>query len=428
MDIYFKQIRVVNPVQQLNSILNIYIRNGIIEYVGEVEFNQFGEDIKIIDGSELVCFPGFFDMHVHFREPGQTQKENLSSGIQAAANGGFTGVVCMPNTQPAIDNVQLVHYIRSKTKDEIVDVYPSAAITKNLEGEKITSMFSLYEAGAVMFTDDGNCIQSAEVLRRAFDYATSYDLLIAQHCEDKTLTQNFAANEGAISTLLGFKGYPSVAEEIILARDILLAKYCGKRRYHAQHISTKGSVEIIRQAKNDNPNISCEVTPHHLILTEDALSSYDPNYKMNPPLRTKEDCQALIEGLRDGTIDCIATDHAPHTSVEKDVEFEKAPNGIIGLETAVGIVFTHLYHKGFLTLEQIAEKMSINPRKILRLQPIFIEKGEKANLTIISPNEEWIVDKQFFKSKSRNTPFEGVKLKGKPKFVINNYNFFVCNL
>lgn len=427
MDIYLKNIRVINPIQNLDSNLNILIRNGIIEYLSEEEFNTSSET-KIIDGRELVCSPGLFDMHVHFREPGFTHKETLKTGIEASANGGFTGVLCMPNTNPPIDSVPLVDYIYNRSQGEVVDVYPSAGITQNLQGEKITPMLSLSDAGALMFTDDGNCVLNSDVLRRAFDYSAPSDLLIAQHCEDTNLSANFTVNEGKFSSKLGLKGYPSVAEEIILSRDILLAKYCGNRRYHAQHISSKGSVEILRRAKTNGLRVSAEVTPHHIAITEAILESFDTNFKMNPPLRTEEDVEALIEGLKDNTIDCIATDHAPHSLFEKDVEFEKAPNGVIGLETALGVALTFLYHKGHLTLSQIIEKMSINPRRLLGLSSIYIKEGEKANLTIFSPNAEWVVDKQYFKSKSKNSPFEGFKLKGKPKYTINNGLLYVCNL
>jgi dihydroorotase len=427
MQIYLKNIRVVNPTQALDGIYNILINEGKIDYFGFSEINVSPE-VKIIEGDDLVCAPGFFDMHVHFRDPGQTYKEDIHSGILAAANGGFTGVVCMPNTNPPIDNPTIVEYIKSKSQNAIVDVFPAAAITKNLRGESLTSMFSLHQAGVVMFTDDGHSVMNSEVMRRAFDYSATYDFLIAQHCEDVNLTENFAINEGVVSTKLGLKGYPAVAEEIILARDIMLAEYCGNRRYHAQHISTKGSVELIRKAKDKGLRVSCEVTPHHLTLDETSVEDFDSNFKMNPPLRTKSDIDALKKGLKEGVIDCIATDHAPHSSNEKDVEFEKAPNGVVGLETALGVVLTYLYHTGDLSLNKIVELMSINPRKILNLPLVVFKEGVEANMTIFSLNDEWIVDKQFFKSKSQNTPFDGYKLKGKPRFVINNNQFFVCNL
>lgn len=423
MEIYLKNIRVVNPIQNLDINLNILIRDGIIDYLGsdniDVPLNT-----KIINGDGLVCIPGLFDMHVHFRDPGQTYKESLETGILSAANGGFTGVLIMPNTSPPIDNTQTVDYIKSRTQNKIVDVYISAGITKGLEGTSLTSMVSLAEAGVLMFTDDGRCVQNSEIMRRAFDYSAAYDFLLAQHCEDTSLTQHFSTNEGEVSTKLGLKGYPKVAEEIILTRDILLAEYCGNRRYHALHISSKGSVEIIKRAKEKGLRVTCEVTPHHFSLSDSYIESYDANFKMNPPLRTKEDIEALINGLKDGTIDCIATDHAPHASHEKDVEFEKAPYGVIGLETALGVCLTYLYHPGHLTLNQIIEKLSINPRKILGLPPVIFREGEKANMTIFSLEDEWIVDKQYFKSKSKNTPFDGFKLKGKPRYVINNGQIF----
>lgn len=427
MQIYLKNIRVINPTQAIDGRYNILINEGRIEYLGTANIN-ISPDFKIIEGDDLVCTPGLFDMHVHFRDPGQTYKEDVYSGILAAANGGFTGVVCMPNTNPPIDSPTVVQYLKSKSQNSIVDVYLAAGITKSLQGKSLTSMISLHNSGVVMFTDDGNCVTNSEVMRRAFDYASSQDLLIAQHCEENELTSGFAVNEGIISAKLGLKGYPSVAEEIILARDIKLAEYCGNRRYHAQHISTKGSVELIRYAKEKGLRVTCEVTPHHLTLDETFVENYDTNYKMNPPLRTHQDKEALIKGLKEGIVDCIATDHAPHSLHEKDVEFERAPNGVVGLETSLGVILTYLYHTGQLSLSKIIELMSINPRRILGLPMIQFVQGAKANMTIFSTEDEWIVDKQFFKSKSRNTPFDGFKLKGKPRYVINNNQLFICNL
>lgn len=427
MEIYLKNIRVVNPYQNLDSNFNIFIRDGIIEYIGS-ENIEVGLETKIINGENLICSPGFFDMHVHFRDPGQTYKESLETGVNSAANGGFTGVLVMPNTQPPIDNTQTVNYIKEQTRDKIVDVYIAATITKGLEGKFLSPMISLADSGVLMFTDDGKCVLNSEIMRRAFDYSAQYDYLIAQHCEDTNLTQDFSANEGTVSTKLGLKGYPSVAEEIILSRDILLAQYCGNRRYHALHITTKGSVDIIRKAKEKGLRVTCEVTPHHFSLSDSHIETYDANFKMNPPLRTQDDIEALIEGLKDGTIDCIASDHAPHASHEKDVEFEKAPNGIVGLETALGVSLTYLYHSGHLSLNQIIEKLSVNPRRVLGLPPIIFKEREKANMTIFSLEDEWIVDKQYFKSKSKNTPFDGFKLKGKPKYIINNGQIFSSNL
>lgn len=427
MNIYLKNIRVVSPSQNSNEHLNIYIFEGIIEYIGKEE-PIITTETKIIDGTNLVCAPGFFDMHVHLREPGQEYKETIQTGTLAAANGGFTGVVCMPNTSPAVDSVAIIEYITSRAKGNIVDVLPCATITKSREGKELAPLLSLIEAGAVMFSDDGSCLESAEMMRRAFDYTAQWDALLTQHCEEHTMTRNFAMNEGKVSSKLGLKGYPTVAEDVIIARDILLAEYCGNRRYHAAHISTKGAVRLVREAKSRGLRVSCEVTPHHFVLTDEAVLGYNTNAKMNPPLRTQEDVEAIIEGLADGTIDCIATDHAPHAIHEKQCEFAQAANGITGLETALGLGITYLVNTGILSLSQLIEKMSVNPRKVIQLQEIKIDKDEKANLTIFAPDEQWTVDLAHSCSKSHNSPFNGVELTGKPKFVINNGQFHQSNL
>lgn len=418
MNICFQNIRILNPYQNLDLTTNLWIKNGKIESLSP---NCKAEpDTEIINATGLTAIPGLFDMHVHFREPGFEYKEDLLSGMNAAANGGFTGVVIMPNTKPPIHDKTVVEYIKNRTKGNLVDVYLSGTITQNQEGTHISNMLELHENGVVLFTDDGHSVMNSEVMKRAFEYSAPLDLLLAQHCEDHSLTNNFDMNESEVSIKLGLRGYPSVAEEIILYRDIALAEYCGNRRYHAQHISTKGSVELIRFAKSRGLRVSCEVTPHHFSLTDSEVNTYDSNYKMNPPLRTHKDIDAIIQGLADGTIDVIATDHAPHSKLEKDVEFDKAPNGIIGLETSFGVCYTYLVETKKLTLWQLVEKMSINPRKILNLQPIEIKENNTANLTIIDCNEEWIVDSSKFLSKSMNSPYLNKKLIGKVKYTINN--------
>ncbi len=419
MNILFTNITVNSPLDNINSQLNLWVKDGTIYQISPNTINP-DSDTEIIDGKDLTALPGLFDMHVHFRDPGFEQKEDIFSGVDSAANGGFTGVLIMPNTKPCIDNKTVVEYIRSKSQNLITDVYVASALTQSMEGKTISNMLEMTEHGALLFTDDGKCVVNSEVMRRAFDYAAPKDLLIAQHCEDNALTDNFDMNESNLSVQLGLKGYPSVAEEAILARDIMLSHYCGNRRYHAQHVSTAGSVQIIRQAKEKNPNISCETTPHHFSLTEDHLVEFNTNYKMNPPLRQQKDIDAIIEGLKDGTIDAIACDHAPHTQLEKDVEFDKAPYGIIGLETSFGLSYTNLVAKGYLSLNDLIFKMSINPRKILGLPEIHIKSNNPANLTIVNTNVEWIVNTDNFKSKSRNTPFEAMKLKGKVCWTINN--------
>ncbi|TAL71124.1 MAG: dihydroorotase [Bacteroidetes bacterium] len=427
MNHYFKKIRVVSPEQKLDKVVNLWLKDGIIKYCSAKD-TEIDKNTTVIPSEKFVASPGFFDMHVHLREPGDEQKEDVLTGCESAANGGFTGICCMPNTVPAIDHPTVVEFIKGKAKDNIVDVNISAAITIKREGKYLAPMLELNDYGVAFFTDDGKAVQNSNIMKRAFEYAGSKDLLLSQHCEDELMTEGFSMNEGMVSTKLGLKGYPSVAEEVILTRDIILAEYCGNRRYHAQHISTAGSVNIIRKAKDKGLRVTCEVAPHHFSLPDTLIESYDTNFKMNPPLRTEKDIEALKEGLADGTIDCIASDHAPHTLYEKEVEYEKAPNGIIGLETSLGISMSYLVNTGLLTINQLIEKMSVNPRKILGLQKIIIKESEKANLTIFAPNEDWIVDTDLFKSKSRNTPYNGMKLKGKPRFVINNNKIYCSNL
>jgi dihydroorotase len=425
MKIYLKNIRAINPVQNLDSTVNILIIDGTIIHFSQSDI-AVDADTVIKDCEGFVASPGLFDMHVHLRQPGFEYKEDIKSGTESAANGGFTGLVCMPNTEPCIDNAAVVEYIKAKSKGLPVDVHISGAITKKREGNFITEMLELHDAGVVLFTDDGSAVSKADVMKLAFDYASPKDFLLSQHCEEHSLTSKFAMNESKLSYKLGLKGYPSIAEEIILARDIMLADYCGNRRYHAQHLSTKGAVELVRQSKIKNLRVTSEVTPHHFVLTEDLLETYNGNYKMNPPLRQQNDIQAIINGLKDDTIDCIASDHAPHALHEKHVELEIAPHGIIGLETSLGLSMTYLVHAGHISINKLIEKMAVNPRKILQLPEIKFEIGEIANMTIFNPDEEWTVDKTKFKSKSSNTPFEGFVLKGKQKFIVHGKNFVEC--
>lgn len=425
MNFLFQKIRVINPSQNLDMITDLQISEGKIVKIGSDSLDTTSEsNLEIINADGWVCSPGLFDMHVHFRYPGQTHKEDLDSGNRAAANGGFTGVVCMPNTSPAIDNVDIVELIQSKTKDLITDVYLSAAITVGRKGEKLTNMMELADKGVVLFTDDGDPVINANVMKNAFDYSATYDLMLSQHCEETSISKGYGMHECDMSQMLGLKGYPRVAEEMIVARDILLAEYCGNRRYHAQHLSSKGSVDLLRQAKKKGLNVSGEVSPHHFSLTYHKLENYDTNYKMNPPLRDNEDIDALIEGLQDGSIDCIATDHAPHSIDEKNQEFDKAPNGILGLETSLGVSLTYLFHTNKISMNKLIELMSTNPRKLLKLEEIKIELGNEANLTIFDPNENWQVNQSNFQSKSSNSPYIGKELKGKPKFTFNNKQVF----
>jgi dihydroorotase len=422
MKILLKDVAVNNPAQNLKEEeIDILIENGVIADIGRLNESELGEFRKF-ELSGKVVTPGFFDMHVHLREPGREDKETVKTGCDSAANGGFTGVACMPNTEPAIDSAEVVSFIKKQSANHLVDVYPIAAATVGRKGEVLSPMAELFEAGAVGFSDDGTAIKTASILRRAMEYASMYDLPIIEHCEDDSLAGG-AMNEGLNSTILGLPPIPSIAEDIIVIRDILVAEYTGAK-IHIAHISTKRSVEMVREAKAKGIKVTAEVTPHHFSLTDDAVKTYDTNVKMNPPLRTKADVDAIIEGLKDGTLDCIASDHAPHTIEEKEVEFEYAPNGIIGLETQIGLAFTELYHKKILTLEQLIEKLAINPRKILNLSLPQIKKGETANLTILDINTIWTVDKSKFYSKSINTPFDKKLLTGKSVGVINKQQMF----
>ncbi len=427
MNLLFERIRIVHPAQGLDGHYFLWLRDGRIEALS-VEPIEGEPHTRRILAEGLVAVPGLFDLHVHARDPGQTHKEDLDSVTAAAANGGFTGICCMPNTEPPLDRPELLAYVRERTRNAPVEVHCCAALTRGRRGEELAPLLELYAAGARMFSDDGAWLASAELLRRAFRYLEGTDALIAQHCQEPTLTVDFAVNEGILSTRLGLKGYPAVAEEIAIARDLLLASSCGNPRYHVQHISTRGAVELIRVAKQRGLRVSCEVTPHHLVLTEEAVAEFNTNAKMNPPLRTQADVEALREALADGTIDCIATDHAPHALHEKLQEFSQAPLGVIGLETALGVVLTKLVHTGILTLERLVEAMAIAPRRLLGLPIPQIEPGAEANLTIFAPDEEWRVEPERFRSKARNTPFAGWELRGKPRWTIYRQRLWESNL
>jgi len=369
-------------------------------------------DIQVINAEgKLVC-PGLIDMHVHLREPGFEAKEVIATGTLAAVHGGFSAVACMPNTNPVCDSKAIVKFILDRAKVSAKSkVYPIAAITKESKGKEITEMADLMDAGAVAFSDDGQPVMDASVMYKAMQYAKMLDAVIISHCEDKNLSADGVMNEGYYSTVLGLKGIPKAAEEIMVARDIALAK-ATKCRLHIAHVSTKGSVKLVRKAKEDGVNVTCEAAPHHFALTDSAVEGYDTSTKVNPPLRSEEDVKAIKQGLLDGTIDAIATDHAPHTAEEKKVEYQYAPFGLIGLETAVGLVFTELVYKGILTPVQAVCKLTKAPADILKVSGGFLTKGCTADITIIDPDVEYIVNPKNFKSKARNTPFAGRKLKG----------------
>jgi len=420
MHLILKGGRVVDPVSGRDEVMDLQIVDGRIKKMGGNIAPP--KEAQVVDMNGKVVAPGFIDMHVHLREPGFEHKETILTGCTSAAAGGFTAVCCMPNTNPPIDDESVVEFIQAKAKvalKGLVDVYLIAAVTNGRKGEHLAPLAELASAGAVAFTDDGDPVHDAEIMRRALEYAQMFNKPIIQHAQDMPMTKGGVMNEGLTATELGLPGMPSVAEDVMVSRDISLARYTGGQ-YHLAHMSTAGAVDLIRQAKAAGLKVTCEVTPHHFTLTDDVVRSYDTNTKMNPPLRTKEDVEALKEALRDGTIDVIATDHAPHSFDEKQVEFQAAPFGIVGLETAIGLAITGLVMTRLLSLSQLIEKFSKNPRRILHLREIKIAEGEIANLTLIDPALQWIVDPAQFKSKSKNSPFGGYRLTGKSVGVINN--------
>jgi dihydroorotase len=417
MDILLQNCRILDPVTGRDeSGLDIEIIDGKISAIGKyLKSKASPRDLK-----GCLVAPGFFDMHVHLREPGQEYKETVETGTRAAASGGFTGLCCMPNTDPPVSDPYVVSYIRDKAKNNIVDVEICGTMTKARKGEELAPMQALADAGIKMISDDGSAVASAEVMRRVFEYAKMFDFLCTEHCEEPSMTKGTAMHEGKISTKLGLPGYPTVAEEIIIARDIMLAKYVGGVRYHVAHLSTCNGVQLVRRAKVNGLSVSCEVTPHHFTLTDEAVETHFANAKMNPPLREQEDIDAIILGLQDGTIDCISTDHAPHASHEKETDMMSAAYGIIGCETAIGLGLTNLVHTGKLPLKRYIEVSSTNPRKLMKLSQIKISEGEPANLTIIDLDKEWTFLDEHIHSKSHNTPFINTKLKGQPIGIINN--------
>jgi dihydroorotase len=418
-ELLLREGRVIDPVTKTDDVLDILIQDGRITKMGKSVQHPSAEVVSL---QGKIVAPGFIDMHVHLREPGFEYKETILTGCTSAAAGGFTAVCCMPNTNPPIDDESVVRLIQGKAKvalNGLVDVYPIASVTQGRKGERISPFAELANAGVVAFTDDGDPVHDAEIMRRALEYASMYNRPIIQHAQETSMTKGGAMNESFTSTELGLPGMPDIAEDVMIARDIALTEYTGGR-YHVAHLSTAGAVRHVRRAKQEGLKVTCEVTPHHFTLTDDAVRTYDTNTKMNPPLRSQEDVEEIKKGLKDGTIDVIATDHAPHSFDEKQVEYQVAPFGIVGLETAIGLALTELVHSGVLSLSQVIEKFSVNPRRILNLPTLRIQEGEMANLTIFDPIVDWVVNPQEFKSRSKNSPFGGRSLKGRPVGVINN--------
>lgn len=425
MKLLIKKGRLIDPVQGIDGVRDILIENG---YVKAVEKNIVElEGAEIFDASDLLVTPGFIDMHVHLREPGLEAKEDIVSGTCAAANGGFTTVACMPNTRPVIDNSVLVSGVLQRVKEAgIVNVKVIGAVTKGQEGKELAEIGDMLQAGAVAFSDDGRYIEKAKMLKTALEYTGMFNCPIISHAEDESLVEDGIMHEGAVSASLGMKGRPAVAEDIAVMRDILLAEYT-KSPLHIAHVSTKGAVECIRQAKQRGVQVTAEVTPHHLTLTDELVKSFDTATKVNPPLRSQDHVEALLEGLKDGTIDAIATDHAPHAFEEKDREYRFAPSGFSGLETAVGVILTYLYHTGKFTLTEIVTGMSVKPAKILGIEGGSLSVGSTADITIIDPNLEWTVDSRLFYTKSKHTPFANMQLKGKAVATVVKGNVVMKN-
>jgi dihydroorotase len=406
--------RIVDPSQKLDEVGDVLVVNGLVEAVGRIgDVRRDGDAMETIDCTGRIVSPGFIDVHCHLREPGREEVETIASGARAAAAGGFTAVCAMPNTDPVTDNQAAVGFIISQAKKAGgARVYPIGAISIGEMGETLAEFGEMVGAGAVAVSDDGKPVVSAQLMRTALEYARTFGIPVADHCEEPTLAQGGAMNEGLMSARLGLRGIPAEAEEIMAIRDILLARLTGGH-IHLCHMSTKGSVELIRWGKDRGINVTAEVCPHHLSLTEDAVDGYDTNAKMNPPLRTAKDVEALQQAVKDGTIDVIATDHAPHHYDEKEREFADAPNGIIGLETALAVNLTWLVHRGIIDVPLLVERMACAPARLFKLPGGALRRGGVADITVFDPDVAWTVDATKFRSKGRNTPYAGMELRGR---------------
>ncbi|MDE5620092.1 MAG: dihydroorotase [Ruminococcus sp.] len=410
--ILIKNIRAVDT--KIDMVTDVFIDNGKISAVGK---NLNFQADRIIDGTELVLMPSLFDMHVHLRDPGFTHKEDVLTGCNSALAGGVTGVLAMPNTKPPCDNPETIRYIIDKAKDTGVEVYPVGCITNGMNGGGLCDYEALKNAGCICISDDGRPVENAEYMRQALELSNKNGLLVASHCEDLSIINGGIMNKGETSEKLGVKGMDRASEDYITAREIILASSVNAR-IHICHVSTEGSAAIIRFAKSRGIKVTCETAPHYFLLTDELLEKRDADYRMNPPLRTSEDVRAIIEGIKDGTIDCIITDHAPHSSEEK-ADFEKAPNGVVGLETSLGATLTALYHTGEITLQKVIKLMCVNPRKILGLEVPEISDGKTADLIIADINRKWTVEPDKLHSKSHNTVFKGMTLTGKNLMTIS---------
>ncbi len=417
MTILIKNGRLINPSENLDKVMDIFVEDGIIKEKAESIEKQAD---TVIDAVGCYVMPGLIDLHVHFRDPGLTYKEDIETGSKAAAKGGFTTVCCMPNTKPVVDNVETVKYIIEKgEKTGLTNVLPVGAVTKNMAGVEITDVEELKKAGICAISEDGKSVMNSGVYRKAMKNAAKANVPVLAHCEDINLVEGGVINLGDKSSELGVKGISNAVEDVIAMRDIMLAKETGAT-LHLCHCSTKDSVEMVKRAKEEGIKVTAEVCPHHFSMCSDDITSNDGNFKMNPPLRAREDMEALIKGLQDDIMDVISTDHAPHSAEEKAKDLEHAPFGIVGLETSVALTVTNLVKKGYLTPMQMAAKMSYNPAKVLGIPKGTLDEGKIADITIIDPDKEYTIDVNTFESKGKNTPFDGYKVSGEVEYTILN--------
>lgn len=417
MTILIKNGRLINPSENLDKVMDIFVEDGIIKEKAESIEKQAD---TVIDAAGCYVMPGLIDLHVHFRDPGLTYKEDIETGSKAAAKGGFTTVCCMPNTKPVVDNVETVKYIIEKgEKTGLTNVLPVGAVTKNMAGVEITDVEELKKAGICAISEDGKSVMNSGVYRKAMKNAAKANVPVLAHCEDINLVEGGVINLGDKSSELGVKGISNAVEDVIAMRDIMLANETGAT-LHLCHCSTKDSVEMVKRAKEEGIKVTAEVCPHHFSMCSDDITSNDGNFKMNPPLRAREDMEALIKGLQDDIMDVISTDHAPHSAEEKAKDLEHAPFGIVGLETSVALTVTNLVKKGYLTPMQMAAKMSYNPAKVLGIPKGTLDEGKIADITIIDPDKEYTIDVNTFESKGKNTPFDGYKVSGEVEYTILN--------
>jgi len=414
MKLLIRNGRVIDPANGVDGVQDVLVQDGLIAQTGRNIERAAREGAEVLDATGKVVCPGLIDIHVHLREPGYEYKETVQTGTRAAAAGGFTAVCCMANTEPVNDTRAVTDYILAKARAEgAVRVYPIGAVTRGLGGKELAELAELAEAGCVAFSDDGKPVMNAELYRRAMEYTLPFGCPVISHAEDTTLSHGACMNEGVVSTALGLKGAPAAAEDTMVARDIQLAELTGAH-VHIAHLSSAGAVRLVRDAKSRGVRVTAEATPHHLVLTDEAVRGYDPNTKMNPPLRTRQDVDALVGALADGTIDCVATDHAPHASSEKEGEYDRAAFGVIGLETAVSVLLDRLVRPGLIDLPTLIARMSSAPARLLNLPGGTLTAGAPADITIVDPDRELTIDPSAFRSRSRNTPFGGFEAVGAP--------------